>query len=190
VLVAQWRHALAWQAGAFGWTVAALGALLAVAYGWLALGPAAGIRAGATAPGIHALVSGWTRQRRIDAAGALSLLRFAFLFCAAATVLLLVFDARYRSFPWPAFAVPLGAALLLAARGVRLPTDAREERALGVVIVLGALPVLWMETLANREALAFLLGLALYAGACLMPAGTRSSTSMPASTPSTAGSKE
>jgi hypothetical protein len=151
-------------------------------------------------PGIHALLGDLAgRQRRMDAAALLGALRFAFLFAAAFTIVLLVFDARYRSFPWPFFAVPLGAALLLLLRGERLPADAREERVLAATAAFGAPLVLAFETLANREALVFVCGLLLYVAACCWPSrpgcvpgedGERTSTSSPSSAPNADGSNE
>ncbi|MCL4184139.1 MAG: hypothetical protein KJ011_11915 [Burkholderiaceae bacterium] len=213
--VAQWRHAVAWQRDGYEWLVALAGLLSSALFGWLAAarlfpfalraGVADGVDTGpgtrASLPGIHALLSGHAgRPHRMEAATLLGALRFAFLFAAAFSIVLLVFDARYRSFPWPFFAAPLGAALLLALQGERLPADAREERALGVVAALGAPLVLAFETLANREALVFLCGLLLYVAACFgrpsrsgrVPGedGTRTSTSSPSSAPNADGSNE
>lgn len=213
--VAQWRHAVAWQRDGYEWLVATAGLLSSALFGWLAVTrlfpPAArsgdvdansaiGPGTRMPLPGIHALLGDLAgRPRRMDAAALLGALRFAFLFAAAFTIVLLVFDARYRSFPWPFFAVPLGAALLLLLRGERLPADAREERVLAATAAFGAPLVLAFETLANREALVFVCGLLLYVAACCWPSragcvpgedGERTSTSSPSSAPNADGSNE
>jgi len=206
--VVQFRHAIAWQRDGYEWLLAIAGMASSALFGWLAarhlLPPQPAIPA---LPAIHTLLRDLAapgrlaaRSRHVNTATLLGALRFAFLFAAAFTIVLLVFDARYRGFPWPFFAVPLGAALLLAMQGERLPPDAREERALAVVAVLGAPFVLAFETLANREALVFLGVLLAYVAACFgMPSrldrapgarGTRTSTSSPSSAPSADGSNE
>jgi len=203
VAIAQWRYASAWHRHDYEWLLGAAGLVASAAYAALAV---ARVDAGAPerppVPGIHALLTGARargRRWRPDAVAALSALRFAFLFAAAFTVVLLVFDARYRGFPWPAFAVPLGAALLMALRRERLPASAREERALGWVTATGALVSLALETPANRDALVFLAGLLLYVAACFgwprrgSPSGddgARTSAISPSSAPAAAGSNE
>lgn len=212
VLVVQWRHAVQWNEDFISALPEAIGAVLTLAYGWLAVdrlsnrGPAASGDAGETRDadetrdggdtrdaGIHALVGGLRDAFARGVPGAwrsafhgdtlLTALRFVFLFAAAATVVLLVFDARYRGFPWASFAVPLGAAVLLGLRGERLAPEAREERLLCVVIWIGAALSLALESVRNTQALVFLASVALYAAACIGLPGSRTSTSMPSSAP-------
>ncbi len=181
LLVAQWQHAVHWNQD---WThelPAIAGALGTLAYAWLATARLAGHD--------HAPVAG-VRAALADRAAALpmavrtlGLLRFGYLFAAAMTVVLLVFDARYRGFAWASFALPLAMQALLAARGERLPQDAREERALCVVVLIGAALALTQETLRNVQALVFLGGLALFVLACTGGRPSRTSTSMPSSAP-------
>ncbi len=192
VLVAQWRHAVQWNEDFVSALPEAIGAVLTLGYGWLAVDRLS--RAARDTGGIHALVCSLPGARHRAAGGdaLLTLLRFVFLFAAATTVVLLVFDARYRGFPWASFAVPLAAALLFALRGERLAPDAREERLLCAVIGIGAALSLVLETFRNTQALFFLASVALYAAACAGLPGlrTRTSTSMPSSAPTADDSNE
>jgi len=204
LLVAQWRHAMQWNQD---WThelPALAGALGTVAYAWLSIarlsagrpapqaesipGVYAALGVASVAPGRGATVHGAGAFAHESAAlpgalRALSVLRFGYLFAAAMTVVLLVFDARYRGFAWASFAMPLVMQALLAWRGEALPHDAREERALCVVVLVGATLALTQETLFNAQAVVFLGGLALLALACIGPRRSRTSTSRPSSTP-------
>ena len=203
VAIAQWRYASAWHRDGFEWLLGAAGLGASAAYAALAVAHAGAMQpARRPVEGIHAVLAGARAcggRWRPDVAAGLSALRFAFLFAAAFTVVLLVFDGRYRGFPWPAFAVPLGAALLLATQRESLAANAREERALGWVAAIGALVALALETPANRDALFFLGGLLLYVAACFGwprrgdPSGAdgaRTSTNSPSSAPAAAGSNE
>ncbi|MBN9427270.1 MAG: hypothetical protein J0H09_12265 [Burkholderiales bacterium] len=206
VLFAQWRYALSWHRDALELAIGAGGAMLGAVFGWLAVArgsSARALRIAGPLPGIYRLLS--LRADAADAAhtstaphdAALSLLRALFLLGAAATMLLLVFDARYRGFPWPLFALPAGALLLLAAAGERLPNDAREERLLAWIVVLAAPLVIAFERPTNTEALAFvgLLLVLVVAGfgfphRSMYRAPERTSTIAPSSAPSTDGSNE
>lgn len=225
VLFAQWRYALAWHRDALELAIGAGGALAGLLFAWLAVvrgSSAQGLGATSEAlPGVHGLLS---MRRPLDVgqwlcawlppslrAGAreglpsplashdalLSLLRALFLIGAAATMLLLVFDARYRGFPWPLFALPAGAMLLLAASGQRLPCDAREERLLAWIVAAAAPLVIVFERPSNVEALGFVALLLVFIAACFgfphrsayrLPG--RSSTIAPSNAPSTDGSNE
>ena len=203
VAIAQWRYASAWHRGGFESLLGPAGMLASAAYAALAVARAGAVPpARLPVPGIHVVLAGARAcggRWRPDVAAGLSALRVAFLFAAAFTVVLLVFDARYRGFPWPAFAVPLGAALLMALQRESLPASAREERALGWVVAIGAPVALALETPSNRDALVFLGGLLLYVAACFGwprrgdPSGVdgaRTSTVNPSSAPAAAGSNE
>ncbi|MCD6674279.1 MAG: hypothetical protein LT106_15695 [Burkholderiaceae bacterium] len=201
LLVEQWRHAVHWNQG---WThdlPAIAGALATIGYAWLAtsrLSRARGADGGHSVPGVYALACGRkaaaaTRLLRASSyrtAFALGALRFGWLFAAAMSVVLLVFDARYRGFPWASFAMPLAMQALLALRGERLPPDAREERALVVVVFVGAALAIAQETLIDAQAVVFLGGLALFALACAGLPGSRTSTSIPSSAPKAEGANE
>ncbi|MGE0800530.1 MAG: hypothetical protein AB7G13_08990 [Lautropia sp.] len=94
----------------------------------------------------------------------LGLLRFAFLFGAAAMTLLLVFDARYRGFPWPLFAPALMALMLARAAGIRGDRFGVEEALLATITLIGSIAFLPMERLSNTQALVFGLQMILLAG--------------------------
>lgn len=185
LLVAQWRHAVQWNQD---WThelPALAGALGTVAYAWLAIARLSHPRPEPDAgsiPGLHAALAA-PSVVPASGASALGVLRFGYLFAAAMTVVLLVFDARYRGFAWASFAMPLAMQLLLACRREALPRNAREERALCIVVFIGAALALTQETLFNAQALVFLGGLSLFALACIGPRGSRASTSSPSSEP-------
>jgi glucan 1,3-beta-glucosidase len=95
----------------------------------------------------------------------LSALRIAFLFGGAAMALLLVFDARYRGFPWPLYALPLMSLLLLLVAGFRTRVFDREEAVLASIILVCALAIIPLERLSNVQALMFSLQLIVLAGA-------------------------
>lgn len=93
-------------------------------------------------------------------------LQLAVLFCAASVALTLVFDARYRPFPWWWFAAP--AAALATARALGTGGRARpQDRLLALVIAICCAVIAVAEGWRNAQALAFcalLLGLAAAAG--------------------------
>jgi hypothetical protein len=94
----------------------------------------------------------------------LGALRFTILFGAAFVSLALAFDPRYRDFPLAAFVTPAaGYALLgwVSDPVARAASAGREERVLAAVLALCVPVIVWRETLANVEALA-------WAGLCLL----------------------
>lgn len=223
VLHVQWRYVQTWHRDALELAIGGGGAVLGALMVWLAVrraggcgeangyvDPAGGAAPGRAAPGRAAQLPGLAELLRIPSASTsaapsrpptsealLSALRALFLFGAAATLLLLVFDARYRGFPWPLFALPTGAMLLLAAQGQRLPPDAREERLLAGVMVAAAPLVALLERPSNLAALGFLALLLALAAACFgLPhqkpgrGAVRTSTSAPSSAASADGSNE
>lgn len=190
LLVAQWRHAVNWNQDLSHELPALAGALGTIAYAWLAvarLSTSADGTPAAPLPGVHAALRGRSAGRGPRVLG---LLRFGFLFAAAMAVVLLVFDARYRGFAWASFAMPLLLQGLVALRGERLLADAREERALCLVVLAGAALALAQETLLNAQAIVFLGGLALFALACAGAPHSRTSTSMPSSEAKAEGANE
>jgi glucan 1,3-beta-glucosidase len=151
------------------WAVSLTYSLLALAAAWLvgrSLAASASGQKEVLAP-LARIVRG-VRSADNPLGGAemgLSVLRFAFLFGAATTCLLLVFDARYRDFPLELFAVPVLGFFLLAVAGdgVAPPSqdDDIEERLLAAAIALAAPLIVCNEGLANHHALA-------WAGLCWM----------------------
>ena len=112
---------------------------------------------------------------RLERAGAM--LRLAILFCAASVALILLFDARYRPFPWWWFAAP--AASLWAWRaggtdggtagGTNWQRPCREEWLLAGILAAGAAAVAVIEGWRNAQALAFCL-LQMGLAASVLPA--------------------
>ena len=100
---------------------------------------------------------------------AFALCRAATLFAAAVTAIALVFDPRYRGFPWALFAAPALVFLALRIAGERLHGDAREERLLAAVIALCAPVIVWIEGVHNAQAIGFALLLVVLAGASAWP---------------------
>jgi len=115
-------------------------------------------------------------------------LRLVLMFGAAVTVLLHVFDARYRGFPWPLFAVPAATAALLAVAGLRASRDALEERLLAVLIVAGSVVMVGLERMSNPQVLVYAGLLCVFAACSAWPL-PRASTSAPSSAPTAEGSK-
>jgi hypothetical protein len=117
-------------------------------------------RTGAEATGaVRALLLGRWRLLRGWRGFALDDLCFVFLWTAAVLQLLLLFDPRYRDFPFAAFAVPLVAVLARAALGDLPPrgTDGREERWAGGVLAVAAMASAIREHPANLQAMAWTL---------------------------------
>ncbi len=97
--------------------------------------------------------SAWSTSERV-----LGTLRFAVLFGAALVALGLAVDPRYRDFPLAAFAAPTAGFALLAwltGAAPRAAAVGREERVLAAVLALCAPVIVWRETLANTDALAW-----------------------------------
>ena len=184
VLAAQWRYMLVWNRYVPEWVATGFYTVLAVLFVVVA---AAAVRArlaavhppahpsmpplsGATPPAaiippLRSVVVAW----RSGSAPAtrlqwLSLLRFAFLFGAAAMALLLVFDARYRGFPIPLYLLPLASLLLLLVAGFEASAIEVEEALLATIVLIGAVVFIGMEGLSNRQALTFGLQSILLAG--------------------------
>jgi glucan 1,3-beta-glucosidase len=140
---------------------------------------------GTVLPGAADTMDGWLRSGRDPPlAGWTSLLQAAVLFCAATTVVLHGFDARYRGFPWPLFAPAAVAAALLWAAGVRRVRQAVEERWLAAIVLAGAAAMVVKEGPANSQAIGYAALMAVL-GACAL---ARASTSRPSSAPTAAGS--
>ncbi|MBI4754166.1 MAG: glycoside hydrolase family 17 [Betaproteobacteria bacterium] len=109
----------------------------------------------------------------------LGALRLAFLFGAAATSLLLVFDPRYRDFPLEWLVFPgLGFALLNLAAD-RAVTAGVEERVLAWVLVLAAPLIAVQEGLANLHALAWVALSLAFAGVVLRGGGVGPHAALP-----------
>ncbi|WP_376097558.1 glycoside hydrolase [Roseomonas sp. CCTCC AB2023176] len=92
-------------------------------------------------------------------------LLFVFLWTAAVLQLLLLFDSRYRDFPFPTFAVPLVAVIARALlRDQPRGGGGWAEWLVGITLVLAALGSAWREGVHNTQALgwtACAIGLAL-----------------------------
>ena len=101
-------------------------------------------------------VIGWLRLRRPGWPGLFEDTLFIFLWAAGVDQMLLVFDPRYREFPWPSYAVPL---VIIAARAAQrdLPgnTGRREEALLAVVLTAGAVASAVQEGPLNGQSLAW-----------------------------------
>jgi glucan 1,3-beta-glucosidase len=129
---------------------------------------------GAAVPAPAVEIARWLRtdaSRRSAFERALGALRFVVLFGAAFVALGLAFDPRYRDFPLAVFAAPAtGYAILawLCDPPARAASIGREERVLASVLLACAPVIVWHETLANTDALAWAsLCLALAAAAGL-----------------------
>jgi glucan 1,3-beta-glucosidase len=102
------------------------------------------------------------RARRLPGlattADAMGWLRLATLFAIAATALCLAFDGRYRDFPTAAYAPPVACFLALTwhqRRPARGENGLREEAALALIALAGAMAVLAVEGPGNSQALAW-----------------------------------
>jgi glucan 1,3-beta-glucosidase len=111
--------------------------------------------------------SNWSRSDRVFGA-----LRFALLFGAAFVALGLAFDPRYRDFPLAAFAAPaVGFAALawLSGPAGRAMSAGREERVLAAVLAACVPVIVWRETTANLDALAWVALCLLLAASAGLP---------------------
>ena len=103
--------------------------------------------------------------------------RIALLFCAAAATLILLFDGRYRPFPWWWFAAPAIALLALRVSGhdqVAPSTATRwvaRERLLAAIVLLSVAGLALAEGWHNAQALGFCATLALLAALSWWPGG-------------------
>jgi exo-beta-1,3-glucanase (GH17 family) len=184
VLAAQWQYMVIWNRYATEWAATGACAALALAFAAIslqairrrlapglqspaaALSPSEAAHAATAIPPFSSVLASWRAGRRIGSALQwLSLLRIAFLFGGAAMAVLLVFDARYRGFPMPLYALPLMSLLLLLAAGFRTSVFDIEEAVLATIILVGAIVFIPMERLSNLQALVFGLQLIVLAGA-------------------------
>jgi hypothetical protein len=179
-----------WNRGPLEWAATALATSVCVACGALGARLFA-LRLAAAQPGPAALPAAATTLRAWVRGGVapslegwVGVLQAAVLFCAALTVVLHGFDARYRGFDWALFAPPAVAAALLWGLGLRRGDDAVEERWLAAVLLAGAAVMAVAEGPANLQALGYAALMAVL-GAC---AWARASTSRPSSAPTAAGS--
>ena len=103
--------------------------------------------------------------------------RIALLFCAAAATLILLFDGRYRPFPWWWFAAPTIALLALRVSGqgqVLTSTASRwmaRERLLAGIVLLSVAGLALAEGWRNAQALGFCATLGLLAALSWWPEG-------------------
>lgn len=184
VLAEQWRYMVVWNRYATEWAATGIYAVLALAFAVVALqairsrlalglqSPAAALAlreaplASRSIPAFRSVLSARRAGRPLDSSQQwLSLLRIAFLFGGAAMATLLVFDARYRGFPMPLYALPLMSLLLLLVAGFRTSVFDLEEAVLATIILVGALVLIPLERLSNVQALLFGLQMILFAGA-------------------------
>ncbi len=102
-------------------------------------------------------------------------LRLAIMFCAASVALALLFDGRYRPFPWWWFAAP--AAMLVADRlaGTLRCSRPAQQHLLALVLAVSAVGIALAEGWRNAQALVF-CGLLLALAAAAGP-GSRANTS-------------
>jgi glucan 1,3-beta-glucosidase len=112
------------------------------------------------------------------------------LFIAAVDALALVFDARYRPFPWPGLAAPAVLLTALAWLDDRLPASAREERLLAGVCAGCAVLVVGLEGMANTQALLYAALLLMLAMATLWPHRALAGGSSARAASSTAGAAQ
>ena len=119
--------------------------------------------------------------------------RIALLFCAAAATLILLFDGRYRPFPWWWFAAPAIALLALRVSGqdqVSRRAATRwmaQERLLAGIVLLCVAGLALAEGWRNAQAVGFCAMLALLAALSWWPGGTNTSAaSKAAGAPSSA----
>lgn len=100
-------------------------------------------------------------------------LRAVLLFGAAFFILLHAFDARYRGYPLALYVLPALALLLPWFVGLRVPATAVVERLLGLVILLGLVPMARHELPDNTQALGLLSLAAVMGLAAILPARDR-----------------
>jgi exo-beta-1,3-glucanase (GH17 family) len=189
MLAEQLRYMAVWNRGPLEWGVTAAATAIAVlscvCSAWLLARRLEGTSVPDRLPSTAAVLRSWVRSgREPGLAGWTALLHGLVLFGAAATVVLHGFDARYRGFDWPLFAPPAVAALLLWGAGLRRGPDAIEERWLAAVLAIGAVVMVVSEGTSNLQALGYAASM-LVLSAC---AAVRTSTSMPSSRPTAAGS--
>lgn len=198
VLMAQWRYMVDWNRTPLEWATSGAWTLAAAVLGWLAterLADRSRAPAGPDASGLPSAASAarllLSESRLPGRDGTIALLRLAVLFGAATMTVLLVFDARYRGFPWPLYVVPAMALVLLALASDGPPRQAREERLLATVIAAGVPVVAWMEQAQSAQAWTWLVVAACLAyGGWGRPGRGAHAASPPSRTPTAAGSKQ
>jgi exo-beta-1,3-glucanase (GH17 family) len=180
-LVAQWRYLIAANRSTLEW----IATLTWTMCGWLAFGAICIAlarwldgKSPAPIPSIadilrtlgHGQVAPKSSSRRLGA------LRFAFLFGMAYVCLGLVYEGRGRDFPLALVGLPItGFALhsMIVAMSRTADSDSsridREEIFLGVILLLSAGLVLWIETLANLRAIGWCGLCVLFAVALFLP---------------------
>jgi glucan 1,3-beta-glucosidase len=156
--MAQWTYLVEWNRFALEWAASGAWSVLAGLLAWAAIDRLTDRGAPAALPSGAQAARAWLGGRPMHAGrdAALALLRLALLFGAATMTVLLVFDARYRGFPWPLYAAPAVAMLLLSVAGDGPPRGAREERRLAAGIGLGVPVVALMERAQSAQAWAWL----------------------------------
>ncbi len=129
------------------------------------------LEAGQSPPAWPGLREAWQASRTLHAPGRrmLATLRAAYLFLVATLLLWQLLDGRYRGFPLALLVAPAVLGLALAALGERLPRAAREERAMALLVLGGALALPLIEGPDNRQALGYALGLLALALPLLLP---------------------
>ncbi len=159
------RNAFEWGAGAVFTGFATLATLLCAIALARALAPAPPLRPATAAEVVHWLRN--DRSPRTTLERWFGVARFVVLLGAAVVSVLLAFDPRYRDFPLAGLAAPaVGFALLAWTAG---PTPAAvEERTLGWVLAAAAPVIVWRETLANVDALAWVALTGLLAASVLV----------------------
>jgi glucan 1,3-beta-glucosidase len=151
--VLAWEHARVAYRNELEWLLlgsVGLGAMLVP----LLMGLWGGARPLPSAAGARREERSGKRSQAARMAHKLSQFRLALLYAGATAALLLVADPRYRDFPTLLYAIPalsLGTLGLLGWRANRL---AREERLLGLVILLGGLGR-WLMEPTNLQAIAW-----------------------------------
>jgi Glycosyl hydrolases family 17 len=187
VLTAQWRYMLQWNRDWLEWTVTCAFCALGTVLFALAVAVAMKLRSAApprdTTESVPIIaVSAFGLAALLDA------LRLAMLFGAAVFMTLLVFDSRYRGFPWPIYALPLLGLALLALQRTNTDRIGPGPRVLAWIISLSAVPVLIQEHGQNREALIFVAMMVLLAALALRFDYRLSSSNRPANAPTAANS--
>lgn len=159
-LAAQWDYVIEASRDALEWAANGGMTLVAAITGVLGARALAAWSDGRGVPPSPLSMAELRRPRRAGEphrtlAGWFGVLRFATLFGAALVNVLLVFDARYRDFPLPAYAIPVAAFALLALAAGRPgpPRAGVEERVLAWLVAITAPVIAVKETFANHDAL-------------------------------------
>ena len=187
VLTAQWRYMLQWNRNGLEWTVTGAFSVVGTLLFALAVSQASGLRF-VTPPRAAAEPVPINAASAFGLLALLEALRLAILFGAAVFMTLLVFDSRYRGFPWPIYALPLLGFALLALQRTNTDPIGPGPRVLAWIISLSAVPILIQEHGQNREALIFVVMMVLLAALALRFDYRLSNSNRPASAPTAANS--